>query len=276
MPPPNDPFFAPVRTQPHTTSAGPCALPILYWDASLVGLLYRVDVAKARPLVDPNFEPWLVFGKAIAMFCCFEYRQSTIGPYGEVGLGLLVKRKGSKPSLLGALRDSMRTEIDGGLYIVNLPVTTEGARAAGQELWGYPKYVSPMTMSFREDGVRFGLGSELTLTMGPSRGLVTRGLPFVLYSVNDETRVLRTIVDVDHKQRWGGAASARIEITGNGPTARTVKALGLDAAAPMLAFRTNAMRSILPAGIDKGPSVVHVSAATPKQNGASVATTARV
>jgi hypothetical protein len=84
--------------------------------------------------------------------------------------------------------------------------------------------------------------------MGPSRGPSTRGLPFVLFSVN-EGRMLRTIVDVDNQVRWGGAGTAEVAITGDGPTSRTVKALGLDRAKPALAFRADAMRSILPAGV---------------------------
>jgi hypothetical protein len=245
-----DPFFARVARRPVGTSLGTCDLPILYSDASLLGLLYRVDPNAARPLIDPAFEPWIVFGKALAMVCAFEYRDTTIGPYGELGLGLLIKRRGACPSLLGALAD-MRKETDAGLYIVNLPVTTAEARSAGRELWGYPKYVTPMDIGFRRDGVRFKVDNEIEMTMGASRGLETAGLPFVLYSVNGG-RVLRTIVDVDHKVRWGGASSASIRIAGDGPTATSVRALGLDRAKPMLAFRTDRMRSILPLGEDMG------------------------
>lgn len=108
--------------------------------------------------------------------------------------------------------------------------------------------MTPIDASFTAAGARIALGSELVVTMGPSRGLSTRGLPFVLFSVN-EGRVPRTIVDVDNQVRWGGAATAEVAITGDGPTSRTVKALGLDRAKPALAFRTDAMRSILPAGV---------------------------
>ena len=254
MTPPNDPFFAPVSRTPRNTRAGVCDVPILYWDAGMVGLLYRVAPERTRGLVSEDFEPWVVFGKAIAMFCFFEYRQTSIGPYGEVGLGLLVKRKGSSPSLLRALAD-MRKETDCGLHVINLPVTSESACAAGKEIWGYPKYVTPMETSFRPHGVRFALGREIVMTMGASGKMATAGLPFVLYSVSDEARILRTVIDVDHRQRWGGAGTVKIEVTGDGPTARTVKALGLDAAAPMLAFRTDGMRSILPAGTDMGAAI---------------------
>jgi hypothetical protein len=245
-----DPFFARVARRPVSTSAGPCDLPILYSDASLLGLVYRVDAGRARDLVDPAFEPWIVFGKALAMVCAFDYRETTIGPYGELGIGLLVKRRGARPSLLGALAD-LRRERDAGLYIVNLPVTTKAARSAGRELWGFPKYETPMEASFKDEGVRFGLGKELTIRMGPSRGIRTPGMPFVLYSVNGG-RILRTVVEVDHEVRWGGAPTATIAVNGDGPSAATVRALGLDRAKALAAFRTDGMRSILPLGEDMG------------------------
>jgi hypothetical protein len=253
----DDPFFSGLRRQTVRTSAGPCELPILYSDASLLGLLYRVDAERARELVDPTFEPWVIFGKALAMIALFEYRETTIGPYGEIGVGVLVKRRGSSPSLARALVD-LRKERDAGLYVINLPVTTEAARSAGRELWGYPKYVAPIDTRFRPDSIRIGLGKELEVAMDlrATRSVQTRGLPFVLYSVNAGGRILRTVVDVDHRVQWGGAGRVSLKVTGEGPTATTVKALGLDRAPPALAFRTDGMRSILPAGVDMGATDV--------------------
>jgi hypothetical protein len=248
-----DPFFDAVRPAPVTTSAGPCDLPILYKDASLLGLFYRVDPSLAAGLVpaEDGVEPWVVLGKVFVLVCMFEYRETTIGPYGELGLAVMVKRRGRSPSLLRALVD-MRKEDDAALYVVNLPVTTEGARAAGKELWGYPKYKTGMQTEFRPDGIRFVLEGELEYTMGRGPGLTTAGMPFVTFSVNARGRLLRTIVDVDHRVRWGGASTVKLAILGDGPTTKTVKTLGLDAMKPVLAFRTDGMRSILPLGTDLG------------------------
>jgi hypothetical protein len=247
-----DRFFSAVRTKAVATSAGPCELPILYTDASMLTLFYRVDPVVAAGLsADAPFEPWTILGNAVAVVCAFEYRATTIGPYGELGIGILVRRRGSKPSLVRGLVD-LRKEKDAGLLVVDLPVTTESACAAGRELWGYPKYVTTMETDFGQERIRFGLGKELVLTMGKSRGPTTPGIPYVTYSVDPEGRVLRTIVDVDHRVRWGGARSVRIDVTGDGPSARTVKALALDTRAPVLAFRTDAMRSILPLGEEMG------------------------
>ncbi|MGO8996900.1 MAG: hypothetical protein ACLQVI_26600 [Polyangiaceae bacterium] len=59
---------------------------------------------------------------------------------------------------------------------------------------------------------------------------------------------MRTVVDVDYQARWGGASSASLRIMGDGPTSTTLRALALETAKPLAAFRTDAMRSILPLG----------------------------
>lgn len=233
------------------TSCGPCELPIFYQEASLLAAIWRVDGKRAQPLVPVDFEPWLVLGKALAMLCIFEYRQTSIGPYGEIGLALLVRKKGTKPSLLRALGD-LRKEEDQALYVVNLPVTTEEAHAAGVEIWGYPKYVRNIETRFTPDEVHAELAGEVSVTMGGGRTLRTRGLPFVTYSVNSEHRLLRTIIDVDHDVRWGGASTVDLKVLGDGPTSRTIRALGLEGTKPSFAFRTDEMRSVLPRGKDMG------------------------
>jgi hypothetical protein len=248
-------FFAHVQSAPLATSAGPCDLPILYSDASLLTLVYSVAPELARAQLDARgFEPWVIFGKAWMAVCAFEYRETTIGPYGELGLGLLVKRRGTSPSLLALARDQ-RSVKDAGLFVTNLPVTTPGARAAGFELWGFPKYVTGITTSFRKDGVRVVLERELEITMNRGFHVKTSGLPLCLFSAQrreKETRVLRTIVETESTVEWGGARSVRVKLLGDGPTAKTMRALGLEGRAPALAFVTDHMKAILPAGVDVG------------------------
>jgi Acetoacetate decarboxylase (ADC) len=253
-------FFDNHARETVATSRGACELPILYQEASLLTAIWRVDAKRAQPLVPADFEPWLVFGKALAMLCIFEYRQTSIGPYGEIGLGVLVRRRGTKPSLLRVLGD-LRKEEDQGLYVINLPVTTEEARAAGVEIWGYPKYVRDIDTRFTRDEVRVELAGELRLTMGKGRTLRTRGLPFVTYSVSGEDRLLRTVVDIDHDVRWGAAGTVDLKILGEGPTSKTVRALGIEGVKPAFAFRTDDMRSVLPRGKDMGAANVSRSKA---------------
>ena len=234
-----------------TTSAGPCALPIFYTDASLLGCIYLIEPSRARAMLEGGpFEPLLFFGKAMVQLVVFEYRESSIGSYNELALAIEVKLRGRTTSPLRALLAPRRGD-DHGSHIVNLPVTTEAACAAGKELWGFPKYVTTIDTDFGERSVRATLGGELEIEFGPPGFMRTPGPPLVAISIHDG-RVLRTVVDTDHMLSWGGKATIRI--VGEGPTAANVERLGLEASKPFLVFRTPRMRSILPLGKDVGGS----------------------
>ncbi len=248
----SDSFFDTLQRAPVSTSAGPVDLPILYRDATLLTLIYRVDPMRAKACIPhESLEPWVALGKALAFLCIFEYRDTTIGPYGEIGVGVLTRRAGTTPSLLAALYD-LRKDPNAALYVVNLPVSTEGARAAGVELWGYPKYVSRMETEFGPAGARVTLGKEFVLTMGKGRGPWTPGIPFVTYSVNAQDHLVRTVIEVDNKVQWGGTGSVKLELGEHGPTSESLRTLGVAGQKPAFAFRTDKMRSILPQGVDLG------------------------
>lgn len=243
-----DDFFAGIEQRPVSTSAGPCDLPILYRDGSVIGLMYRVAPEKVAPLVPDaeHFEPFTLLGKAVVQLVAFEYRDTSIGPYGEVALAVEIKRRGSSPSTWGALTNAKGQPSYGSTFL-NLPVTTQAACAAGREIWGYPKYVVDIATTFSEDQVRVVQAGELELEAGPAGWLETPGIPFVLMSVKDG-RVVRTVVETGHKLRWGGADSVKLTKLGPGPTADHLEALGLFGAKPSFVWRAQHMRSILPAG----------------------------
>ncbi len=245
-----DTFFE-VEQRPHPTRTGPCELPILYRDASLLGLFFSVDLERARGLFDGmSIEPWPVAGKAVATICAWEYRDSSVGAYGEVGLGIQCRRRGTRPSL-ARLGLDMRAQDEQGIWVVTLPVTTETAYAAGVDLWGYPKYVTPISTSF-ERGTSVRLGEELAIECAPLRGPKLPGFPFITYTERGG-RLIRTIIEVDYRARWDLGSRARVTIDGEGPTASRMRELGMDGMTPMAVFRTSKFRARLPAGSDMGP-----------------------
>lgn len=244
-------ILANVVQSPIATSAGPVDLPILYRDGSLLLVGYRVGPKIAKSVLGKlPFEPLLLFGRAIAMLVLCEYRDTTIGTYNEIGVGVYVRRAGTNPSVWGVLSDPRKDE-NTGIYVVNLPVSTSAALTAGVEIWGYPKYVTGIETSFQQDAVKVTLENEFVLTHSRGFGLEIPGKPFVSYTVLNN-RLLRTVIEVGHRVRFGGAKSIRLTISGEGPTAKTIKALGLDAMRPSFAFRADAMRTVLPLGKDLG------------------------
>jgi len=241
-------FFAGIHQENVSTSSGECALPILYRNGGVVGLMYRVPPEKVAPLIpdQAEFEPFTLMGKAIVQLVVFEYRDTSIGAYNEVALAVEVKRKGTSPSTWGALVNA-RTQPNYGSTFLNLPVTTANACAAGKEIWGFPKYVVGINTEFSEAQIRAEQQGEFRLTVGPAGWLETKGIPFVLMSTKGG-KVLRTIVETGHPLKWGGADQVSLEILGPGNTSDNLVKLGLAGMKPSFVWRSYAMRSILPQG----------------------------
>ena len=102
-------FFAqapPQRNETFATSAGPVELPVRYHDGSLMGAFWLVEETRAAELLPDNLEPLLLPGRnAAAGLFMMDYRNSTLGPYGEVGIGIQAVRKGTGATLIGYLWD---------------------------------------------------------------------------------------------------------------------------------------------------------------------------
>mmetsp|Transcript_66959 Transcript_66959/g.157973 ORF Transcript_66959/g.157973 Transcript_66959/m.157973 type:complete len:148 (+) Transcript_66959:473-916(+) len=144
----------------------------------------------------------------------------------------------------------MRRQDDVALYVLDLPVTTEDARNAGKEVWGYPKYVTGITTSFTAEGHSSELKDEYTLTHQKGLNVPLGGIPFVTFSVNDG-HLIRTIINTGHVCYFGGSASI-IDLGLDGATINTMRTLGMLDQTPLTSFRTDAMTSHLPEGVSLG------------------------
>jgi hypothetical protein len=238
-------------------SIGELELPVRYADGSALACVYRVDLAAAREvLASECFEPLPVGGRAMAQLMALEYRETSVGPYNEIGVLVLARRTGSRPSTIRSLLKTAAVE-DAGWFVVNLPVTTGLTCAAGRELWGFPKYVTRIDTEFDRDGIQVILGEELVIEHRARFGVHVPPPPFVFLSELDG-RLLRTVVPVEHTVRMGGARSVRVYVTGNGPTAATVRTLGLDHRRPMMAARADHLKFTLPLGVAVGSTPVRI------------------
>src|SRR5437764_7548826 len=105
------------------------ALPIRYIDNRCLAATFLTDLERAAHVLEgtglqavPQED-----GKAVVLYLCWEYRQTDLGPYNEIALTVLaVAPQDPAPAI----------------YVADLPVTTEAANRAGQELWGYNKFVT--------------------------------------------------------------------------------------------------------------------------------------
>jgi hypothetical protein len=260
--PTQDSFFQVPRTT-RLTSEGSVELPILYYDVTNVIALFEGDAHAASALLEGGgLSPALQRGgRAPVGLSFYEYRHTSIGPYNEVGTALFGVPKGQAPSRLGMLellRPPRERQV--GAFVVDLPVTTAAACAAGKELWGYPKFIT--RIPFRLDGRKVKgavMDPEQDVPICTLEGTLGLGAPVPSLSLVTYTRLggelVRTHVDVrgGATARAPGGAVLRVGPSEH-PMAQRLRDLGLDGARPRLVLCTNRFQSVLHAGSVEGAS----------------------
>ncbi|MBN1852593.1 MAG: acetoacetate decarboxylase family protein [Pirellulales bacterium] len=253
MNPIQDPFFDVPKTVV-TTSAGDVALPVCYFDGSHYMALFRVSPVKvAEKLVDIPIQPVLVARKAVAMLSFFKYRDTSLGPYHEVGLSVLVSPEEEPIQLdsFNALSASSCPKTLGS-YILDLPVSTPIAKVAGCEIWRYPKFVTELPIELDVDlfrGKVLDPEGGFILELAGERGLVLPetlpGPALVTYSMRDGQRI-RTRIETRAKYQISGGGSIRLAV-GNSPhrMAKNLHDLELDGKSPKLWQVTDQFQSLL-------------------------------
>lgn len=224
---------------------------------NVVGIFRSPLSATTQLLEGTGLEPGFTLGgDALVALSFFEYRRTTVGPYNEVGTATFVKRRGDRAKLLpyvDVYGDPDQRVV--GAHIFDLPVTTKAAWAAGRELWGYPKFVTPI--SFRLGRSAFestvsdpdGHGTITTLAgeLGPS--VPAPPMSLMLYSHLDG-RMLRTNVNVRGRVHAHDPGSCRLAIgESRHPMAERLRKLRLDGAKPLVVLSTTEFQSRLHAGV---------------------------
>ena len=239
-------FFSKFASHAPPFDVRSCELPVQYRDGTWCGLLYRIDLARARFFCDAlTLEPRPFLGAAVAGVYAFEHRDTSLGPYTEIGIGILARRRAPR-HLLPRLSWGEATRAQGMLVLAS-PVTTDAACRAGQQLWGLPRYLTRMRTQSDEHGMRVRMGTELELELGPVRG-VSRHLPIDTFSCL-HGQLLRTSVDVRGAPTLGKPTHAALHLLGgDGPSAEIVQTLGLHRLRPVLAFHAPTFKATMPAG----------------------------
>lgn len=255
----NTPFFQVPRSRV-PTSEGEVDLPILYYDATAVYAFFLVKAANVdRLLVGTGLVSALRIGQlSLVGVACYEYRNTTVGVYNEVGIAAAVARHGETLTLGGwpdMLRNLSRPEErQHGMYVLDLPVTTPQANAAGREIWGFPKFVTPIP--FRLDGREFTCQVDdpssnahimrLEGRMGPS--IPATPFSLTLFSLHNGV-MLRTIVNARGKSWLAAPGTVRLHVGDSPhPMAQRLRELGLHNARPVALLGTTQFQSRLNGG----------------------------
>jgi hypothetical protein len=250
-----DPFF----TVPLNKKAYPgdeIDVPIRYYDGSNVFAMFAADPAAVdAKLAGTGLIPAMRIGrKPLVVVSIYEYRQSSIGPYNEVGVAILVypERFRRSRSVLGwrdVLRRTDRREQ--GVYIIDLPVTTPNAYEAGCAIWGFPKFVAPI--SFALGGGHFSStvedttdGSTIMEFSGAAKPTVkVPPISLVCYSEIDDKPV-RSSIEVRNGMRLHVPGGINLKVgQSRHRMANNLRDLGLDGAQPVAVGSTANFQSRL-------------------------------
>lgn len=176
-----------------TLSTGQTVTLPLSTTATITGVVVPAALDAVRELLPAPLEAVRIGPRtATVTFLSIEYHNvdgGTIEPYNEFGVLVPATRGSSKTGLTGRLPGGL------GGYVWYLPVTTEPARALGEEIWGYPKVCGEIeitdTGSRRRTTVSVDGDHLITLGVEQPRTLpIETGIRTESYTVYEET-VLR-------------------------------------------------------------------------------------
>ena len=253
----HDSFFDVPKTAA-ATSEGAVELPIAYYDSSYYLATFQVPVAPARQqLAGTGLEPVVVKRRAVVTLSFFKYRDTSIGPYHEVGMAVLAVPQGQPAELssLGELVERPQQTTDTGFYVLDLPVSTPLACAAGRDIWGFPKFVTQLPISLDDkhfsaevldpDGASImSLAGEL----GYSADTLLPGRDLITFSRLDG-QLLRTHIRSRYQCQTHGGGTVQLRIGPSPhPMAHHLRALELESAVPKVVQTTEHFQSLLPAG----------------------------
>ncbi|MGA2158204.1 MAG: acetoacetate decarboxylase family protein [Dehalococcoidia bacterium] len=242
------------------TSEGELELPVLYFDVSVRQLNFWVAYEKVLPKLEgTGLEPVRFSNnKTIVSMVFYNYRRTSVSSYEELGLAITAQPQSPKNKTRRLITIFGIPMIGKGIsaYVLELPVTTAIARAAGREIWGYPKFVTSLPFKFGESGFEFAAmdpasGESIVSVkadLSKGSGMTTRGFDLVTYS-NLNDWILKTVVNVDVKYKTYLNRPAEIKV---GPAQHRMTAnlidLGLDRTQPFVIQTTNSFRSRLNKG----------------------------
>ncbi len=228
-------------------------LPILYFRDDFFGLYFSASYRKVKAIMpSPNLHPLrLPHGRAVIVIAAYNYRDTTIGPYGEIPVAIPVvfnSKKGPISSLVPLLRESNYPGF--GVLVQHLPVTKVVARDAGRGEWGYTKFVADMTFRATPEYFQCSMKEKQTHILDlhvPRKGVrVTDKRPLTTYSVK-QGQLIKTVIKQYGIKRVGILPKGAHVKFGNHPMAESIKNLDI-AKKPFMSMYYTERSGVLPSG----------------------------
>jgi hypothetical protein len=230
-------------------------LPIRYWRTDCFLGVFPADYGAVRDMLPSSrLHPMRLLGsKAAIAVVAYDYIETGVGPYGEIGLVPLCTLDRAAPPMLPLLQDRWRGI---GGFVAHLPVTSRVACEAGRSIWGYPKFVADMAFDVspeRQEVTLAEAGREI-LRLGVRRAgrVALERAPLTTFTVRGD-RLIRTTVALRGYVALSVGGSGGELTLGDHPVGRELAALGLGTR-PVVTKTYLTHTAILPAGDDIGPA----------------------
>ena len=252
-------FFDVPRTA-YTTSHTRTQVPMFFYRTAARIINYFIDYDRVLPKLEgTGLSPCRFFKKkAMVSLIFFNYQDVTIGAYDEVVISIMVYPEPLGPpslpipTILFAKKAALWKKL--GAYVLEMPVTIPAARAAGREIWGFPKFLTTIPSRLSGNHFEFSVMDpdagvpvvEVKGEMGPG----ISGKAFDLVSFNNyEDTIFRVETQVNGKMK--NCLCKKIEVKA-GPTdhrmAQNVRDLGLETAKPAMIMSSDNLQARLNPG----------------------------
>ncbi|MFW6415215.1 MAG: acetoacetate decarboxylase family protein [Thermodesulfobacteriota bacterium] len=225
-------------------------LPILYFRDDFFALFFSADKKKIeQQLPSENLHPVLLPNqRAMVVVGAFNYIDTSIGPYGEMLVGIPLVY-GKKPiPIAPALMESRYPGF--GIQVAHLPVTAQTARDAGRGEWGYAKFIAEMDFSITPEYLecRMFEKDEHILSLRVARqGFFKRDKkPISTFSVKDGKLIKTTIPQEGSYRQSIRPQGSHLQL-GSHPVANSVREMDLSEK-PVISRYYVERSGILPAG----------------------------
>jgi hypothetical protein len=228
-------------------------LPILYFRDDFFGLYFTADYKKVKAIMpSENLHPLIMpNGRAVIAVAAYNYRDTSIGPYGEIPVGIPVvlnKKMSRFTSLLPLIKESNYKNF--GVLVQHLPVTKVEARDAGRGEWGYTKFVADMKFRVTPEYFKCSINEKddhiLDLYV-PKKGFrLTDKKPLTTYSVKNRELIKTVIKQYGIKRMSLKTGGAYLKL-GNHPVADSIKNLDISKK-PFMSFYYTERSGVLPTG----------------------------
>jgi hypothetical protein len=212
-------------------------LPVEVRAAAQWGVQYLVPAAAAQRIVDPTGLEVTgpVPGRALMALAVCRYDDTDLDAYHEVAVSFVVRPHDAPPRPSAARRAREFATGAIGAYIHRLPVDQAFTCASGRDVWGFPKWVTEITIDEPGPGAGPGAGTTvrlvddgvhvLTLTVVAGGRLALPAQAPPSYSFRDG--VLRRTAWTTSSEGVHGRVGGATLVLGDHPLADELRSVGL-------------------------------------------------